>query len=787
MRALDIKLLRDLRRIWAQSLAIALVLGCGVMVLVLAQGAERALSETRDAYYDRNRFAEVFAGATRAPTALRDEISRIEGVAQVDTRIAFDVVLDLPGMAEPAMARVLSLPRSGPPVLNLPHLQSGRMPDPLRPDEVALSENFALANGLGPGDSFRALLNGQIRDLAVTGLMLSPEFIYLIGPGTMMPDDRRYGLIWISEDAAAAATDLDGAFNEVSVRLTRTALEDRVIEALDLILAPYGGTGAYGRDRQTSHSFLQSELDQLTAMALILPPIFLIVSAFLVNMVLGRLIALERRQIGLLKALGYSVPEIAAHYLKMSLGIAVLGVLLGWGAGLWLGGQMTALYADFYRFPYLIYAPGGWAFVLSGVLGLITVLLGALRAVRGSLRLSPAVAMAPPAPPLFRRGWLDALGRRGRLRQTTMMILRSVTRWPGRAAVTVFGVAASVSVLIASLFSFDAMGAMVDEVFYQTNRQQVTLSLFQPRPLSAIWTAYSLPGVRRVEGAFAVPVRLVAGPRSRLVSLEARGRDATLVRLFDSTGQPVSPPTQGLTLPESLAEDLSVGLGDSVEVEFLAPPRETAITRVSAVFRQSLGQTAFMSDEALFALMRQSPQVNQLNLLVDDTELAALYQAVKQAPAVSGVTLWSDVRRQFDETMDRNLRRMTVIYSILGILITVGVVYNAARIQLSERAHDLASLRVLGFTRWEVGYVLVGEVMLLTLVGIPLGWLAGYGFAALVTSGFSTDMIQIPLLVSRATYAWASVIAAAAALAAALVVRRRLDHIDIVMALKQRE
>ena len=787
MRALDIKLLRDLRRIWAQSLAIALVLGCGVMVLVLAQGAERALSETRDAYYDRNRFAEVFAGATRAPTALRDEISRIEGVAQVDTRIAFDVVLDLPGMAEPAMARVLSLPRSGPPVLNLPHLQSGRMPDPLRPDEVALSENFALANGLGPGDSFRALLNGQIRDLAVTGLMLSPEFIYLIGPGTMMPDDRRYGLIWISEDAAAAATDLDGAFNEVSVRLTRTALEDRVIEALDLILAPYGGTGAYGRDRQTSHSFLQSELDQLTAMALILPPIFLIVSAFLVNMVLGRLIALERRQIGLLKALGYSVPEIAAHYLKMSLGIAVLGVLLGWGAGLWLGGQMTALYADFYRFPYLIYAPGGWAFVLSGVLGMITVLLGALRAVRGSLRLSPAVAMAPPAPPLFRRGWLDALGRRGRLRQTTMMILRSVTRWPGRAAVTVFGVAASVSVLIASLFSFDAMGAMVDEVFYQTNRQQVTLSLFQPRPLSAIWTAYSLPGVRRVEGAFAVPVRLVAGPRSRLVSLEARGRDATLVRLFDSTGQPVSPPTQGLTLPESLAEDLSVGLGDSVEVEFLAPPRETAITRVSAVFRQSLGQTAFMSDEALFALMRQSPQVNQLNLLVDDAELAALYQAVKQAPAVSGVTLWSDVRRQFDETMDRNLRRMTVIYSILGILITVGVVYNAARIQLSERAHDLASLRVLGFTRWEVGYVLVGEVMLLTLVGIPLGWLAGYGFAALVTSGFSTDMIQIPLLVSRATYAWASVIAAAAALAAALVVRRRLDHIDIVMALKQRE
>lgn len=340
MRALDRKMLRDLRHIWAQALAIALVLGCGVMVLVMAEGASRALTDTRDAYYERSRFADVFATATRAPQSLVADLARIAGVAAVEARISFPVVLDVPGLAEPATGRVLSLPATGQPVLNIPVLRSGRWPDPLHPDEVALSESFALANNLRPGDSLRAVMNGKMRVLTVSGTMLSPEFIYLIAPGTIMPDDRRYGVIWMAQEAAAAATDLQGAFNDVTAQLTPDAIPGQVIAEIDLALAPYGGSGAFARDRQTSHAFLKSELEQLSAMVLILPPVFLIVAAFLVNMVLGRLIALERPQIGLLKAIGYSKTEITTHYLKISAGIGVLGVLLGWAAGVWLGQGM---------------------------------------------------------------------------------------------------------------------------------------------------------------------------------------------------------------------------------------------------------------------------------------------------------------------------------------------------------------------------------------------------------------------------------------------------------------
>lgn len=787
MRALDAKLLRDLRRLWAQGLAIGLVLACGVMVLVLAQGASRSLMETRDAWYERHRFAEVFVGVTRAPRELLDTIAHLPGVALVEARVGFGAVVDIDGLDAPAMARFLSLPAAGEAMLNVPLVRQGRLPDPLRPDEVALSEPFAEANSLTPGSRFHAILGGQRRELIVTGWVLSPEFVYTMGPGTMMPDDQRFGIIWMGEAAASAAADMQGAFNDLSLSLTRDGSVPEVIAALDRLLAPYGGQGAHGRDRQSSHVFLQSELDQLQAMALVLPPIFLVVSAFLVNMVLGRLIALERPVIGLLKAVGYSTPAIALHYLKLSMGVAVLGVLIGWGAGHWMGQAMTRLYAEFFRFPWLIFVPGASAFWISGLMGVLTVLLGALRAVWASVRLAPAVAMSPPAPPAYRRGLLDLLAGLLALRQTTMMILRSITRFPGRASVTVFGVAASVAVLVASFSTFDAIEAMMDEVFDQSNRQQVTLSLTRAQGEGVIEDARTLPGVLAVEGAFALPVRLVAGHRSHLIALEARRAGSQLTRIVDGEGREVTIPADGIVMPALLAERMGIHEGDMVQLELLAPPRETWEVRVSAVVRQSLGQALVMSAPAVYSRLRSAPQVNTLHLGVDPLALPALNAAVKSTPAIAGLVLWTEVRRQFDASISENLSMMTLIYTALGMLITFGVVYNAARIQLSERAHELASLRVLGFSRAEVGFVLVGEAMLLALIAVPLGWLAGYGFAMGMMQAMSSDMIDIPARVARPTFAYAGAVVLGAALGSVLVVRRRLDRVDIASALKQRD
>ncbi|MGY6410842.1 MAG: ABC transporter permease [Alkalilacustris sp.] len=787
MRALDRKLLRDLRRIWAQALAIALVLGCGVAVLIAGTGTQATLIETRDAWYERNRFADVFAQATRAPHALLPAIAEIDGVAQVEARIASYVILDMAGLPEPAMGRLVSLPAAGEPVLNRPMLRMGRLPDPLRPDEVAVSESFAEAHGLRPGDGFDAILDGQMRRLTLTGTVLSPEFIYTMGPGTMIPDDLRFGVIWMGHAGAAAAFDMEGAFNDLALTLTPGASEPAVIATLDRMLEPYGGTGAHGRDRQLSHGFLDSELQQLGAIALILPPIFFVVTAFLVNMVLGRLIALERLQIGLLKAVGYTTQAVAVHYLKLALGIGLLGVALGWAAGAWMAGGMASLYADFFRFPYLVYRPEPLSFVISGSIALVTVVAGALRAVMRSVRLAPAVAMSPPAPPRYSRGLADRLAAAARLRQTSMMILRSITRFPGRAAVTVFGVMAATAIMVASLFTFDSLDAMLDDFFYNANRAQMTLMLTEARGEAVLQDAARLPGVLRAEGHSSVPIRLRHGVHEQTLRLEAQSGAAELIRVLDRQGRAVQVPPEGLALPATLAEEWGIAPGALVEVEFLVPPRETHLMPVSALTRQSMGQDAHMHADALFALLRQAPQVNRINLLIDATQLPDLHAAVKATPAVAGVMLWDQTRVQFREEIQQNLWTMVAIYATLGALVTVGVVYNAARIQLSERAHELASLRVLGFSRAEVGGVLVGELMLLTVLAVPLGWVAGYGFAAATAAGLSTDFVSIPLVVTRATYAAAALVVLVAALASVLLVRRQLDRIDLVTALKARE
>lgn len=786
MRALDRKMLRDLRRVWAQALAIALVLACGIMMLVGMTMTARTLEGTRAAYYERHRFADIFAGASRAPVSVLDQIAAIDGVAQVEGRISFHAVIDIDGVEEPATAQVVSLPSAGA-RLNVPLLRRGRMPDPDHPGEVAINEPFGVANGLVPGSRFRGILNGRLRELTVTGWVLSPEFVYTIAPGSMMPDDRRFGLIWMGQRAAEAAMNMGGAVNDVALRLSRGADPRAVIDAVEALLDPYGGTGAHDRDRQTSHAFLDGEMTQLGVLASFLPPVFLVVAALLVNMVLGRLIKMERTQIGLLKAVGYGTLDIAWHYLKLALLIGVIGVVLGWALGFWLGDVMIGIYGDFFRFPFVLRDPGFGALGLSAVLAAITVIVGGLRAVWGSVSLPPAAAMSPPAPPSFSRGTVDRVLEWLRLQQTTMMILRSILRWPGRAAITLFGVVSSVAMLVASYFLFDAIDVLADTMFDLSNRQQVTLVLNQSAPERAVTDALTLPGVRMAEGGYAMPVRLVHGHRERLSAIQAHFPGATLARLIADDGRVVPLPAEGVVLPERLAANLGVVVGDSLRIEMLAPPREVLDLPVARLIAQGMGQEAHIGAAALFAAMRVAPQVNRINLLVRPEAMPGLNRAIKDTPRVAGLTDWAEVRRQFDATLSDNLVTTMTMQTIVGLMTAIGVVYNAARIQLSERRHELATLRVLGFSRGEVGFILVGEMMLLTLVAIPVGWGLGYLLAQSMVTAMSNDLMQMPFIITRRTFALAGIAVFIASLAAVLLVRRRLDRVDLVMALKARE
>ncbi|MEJ2117818.1 MAG: ABC transporter permease, partial [Alphaproteobacteria bacterium] len=497
--ALDKKLFRDLMHMRGQAIAIALVIAAGVATLILATGAYSSLDETRRTYYERYRFADIFAQARRAPDYLKEKLSQIPGVSVVETRIVFPVLLDIEGMNAPASGQLISLPRYGAPVLNGLFLRSGRMPDPNRDDEIIVNEPFAKANHFQPGSKLKAILNGRKRELTIVGVALSPEFIYALAPGELVPDDKRFGVLWIPHEAAAGAFDLDGAFNDVSLKLRRDAVAAEVMERVDTLLEPFGCTDAYARKDQQSYAFLNTELTQLEAMAYVIPPIFLAVAAFLLNMTLARIIALEREQIGLLKALGYKRVTIAMHYIKFAGLIAVVGILIGFAGGTWLGRGLTRLYAEFYHFPFLVYLYSFKVYLAAGGISMAAALIGALRAVRDAVNLPPAVAMAAPVPVRYKQTWLSHFALIKRLSQTTRMILRHLIRYPLQSLLTTMGIASSVALLVSSLFTLDSIDFMVDVTYFRTMRQDVSVTFNEIKSLKVVQEMQRLPGVLNAE------------------------------------------------------------------------------------------------------------------------------------------------------------------------------------------------------------------------------------------------------------------------------------------------
>jgi putative ABC transport system permease protein len=783
---LNRKLLRDLWHSRGQAIAIALVIASGVATLILALGASGSLEETRRAYYERYRFADIFATAKRAPNYLKDEIALIPGVGDVETRAVSSVLLDIAGMPEPATGKLISIPETGQPKLNRVYIREGRLPEPLSTREIAVNESFAEAHGFRAGDGLSAIINGRKRELVIVGIVLSPEFIYSLGPGDIVPDDRRTGVLWMRYQAVAGALDLEGAFNHVSVKLTSGANAQAVMERLDRILAPHGGQDSYTREDQLSHAFVDAELQQLGAMAMIIPPIFLAVSAFLLNMTLARLITLEREQIGLLKAMGYTSREVGFYYVKFVSLITLMGLVIGFVAGTWLGHGLTRLYTDFFDFPFLVFVLPSKLYVLAAAVSFGAALLGTVQAVRNVVRLPPAVAMQPPPPTRYAKTWISRSGLTRHMRQSTLMIGRHIIRFPVRSMLTTIGIAASVALLIVSFFGMDSVDYVIEVTYSQTSRQDVSLNFNDIKSARARHDVANLPGVMQAESFRTVPVTLRSDVKEKRVGLTGMPPGTKLTQLLDPQFRPMEIPDIGIVLSEMLADILGVRRGELVRVEFKTGRRREVLVPVTGISQAYLGLSANMDLALLNRLMADGQVISGAHLKVDDSALSDLYSAVKETPAIASIALLNKSRQSFRDTLAENINIMTTVFISLAAIIAFGVVYNSVRIQLSERGRELASLRILGFTEWEVMLILFGEIIVLLIVAIPLGWIAGYVLAGLVTQGMQTELYRVPLFVDRDTYAKAALVAIGSTLASAVIMRWRIARMDLIAVLKTR-
>jgi putative ABC transport system permease protein len=787
MRAIDRKMLRDLWHMRGQALAVGLVMACGVAILVMSSTVLSSLEGAREAYYERQRFADVWARLDRAPRALAPRIARLPGVARSETRVVEAVTLDMPGMAEPAFGRLISLPDRGRPELNDLHLRSGRWLAEHARREVLLGEAFAEAHGLHPGDEIDVVMNGSLASVAIAGIVLSPEYTYQIRDGDVLPDHKRYAVMWMAERELAAAFDMEGAFNDVAVRLERGAREEEVIDGLDALLEPYGCLGAYARKDQTSNHFLSSEITGLRVMIVVIPAIFLSVAAFLFNVVISRLVGTQREQIAALKALGYGGGSIALHYLELVLLIAAFAVVVGTATGAWLGSGLTEMYARFYRFPVFAYALEAPVVVQACAVAAAAAIAGAVGSVRAAAKLPPAEAMRPEPPASFRPTVLERVGFERILSPAARMILRQIERRPRRAAISCIGMALATAVLVVGGFMGDAIDYAMEIDFEASQRQEVLVTFIDPASRSALHELAHLPGVRRCEPMRVVAARLRYGHRERRTAVNGLDPAGDLFRVVATAGQHVELPPRGLLLSRKLAEVLGAEVGDSVTVEVLQDQRPVRDVPVVALGDDRIGLSAYMSIDAVHDLMGEGGAISGAYVSAFRDRIDELNAILKETPRVASVAVKANVLQSFRDTVAENMLRMRFFNLLFAVIIACGVVYNTARISLSERSRELATLRVIGFTRAEASMIQLGELAALTAVAIPIGLVLGYGLAWVATIAYDMELFRVPLHIDAPTYGLAAAVVIVAATLSGLVVRRMIDRLDLIAVLKTKE
>jgi putative ABC transport system permease protein len=787
VKALNRKLLRDLSRLQGQIVTVALVVAAGLSSLVGIYSTLNSIEASKDAYYERNRFADVFVHAKKAPEALEPRLVDIPGVQTLETRVTEAALIPLEGMVEPARGQVVSLPAGSEPALNSLHLTMGRMLRAEALDEVIVLDAFAEAHELRPGDTLPVVMGGRQRDLRIVGLAMSPEFVFFSGSGEIVADPERNAALWLNREAVEAAYGLDGSFNDVVVGLQPGASAQQVITELDRLLEPYGGLGAVPRKRQASHAVVTQEISQLRSLGAALPLAFLAVAAFLLNVVLSRLVQLQRGEIATLKAVGYGDRQIAAHFFGFVLVIVAIGAVLGLIFGAWLGDYMTGQYADYFRFPGFEFRVDFKLVVLGVAVALVVGVGGAFGTLYRVMRLPPAEAMRPPAPEVYRATLLERLGLSRWLSASTRMIVRDLERHPFRFLVSWFGLAVAVSLLVFGRFGWDGLERIIELQFTLGQREDIAVSFTSPLSERAERSLESLPGVLEVEAHRQVPVRWVAGHRYRDSVLVGYPEYNELRRPIAEGATIIRPPEQGVLISRQLGEILGVEAGDTVVVEVREGDRERFEVKVMGLADDTFGLFGYMQREALDAKLQDAGAITSAYLRVDSRYLDEVFRRLEDMPAVESAQRSSRILETFREQIDESVSFQTLVIVIIASVIVIGVVYNNTRVALSMRGRELASLRVLGFTRREVAYILLAEQAIQVVLALPVGFVLGAWFAELLVATMDQENFRFPMYISPRTFAFTTVVTLVSALFSGYLVRRKLDRMDLTEVLKERE
>ncbi len=785
--SLDIKLFRDLKQLRAQTITTAILVICGVSLLVSSWSAFQSLRSVRDSYYKNYQFADIFAEFKAAPAEIIAKIRHLDGIESAEARIVMDGLVYLKTQPEPALARFIMLTPANQSNLNKLYIRRGRLPVESTEIEIAVHEAFAEANNLSLGDTFKILIQGQSEDAKIVGITISPEFVYALNPAAPLPDDHHFGIFWLLPKPLQRMAKMKDVTNSIIAKMSKDASTGAVLERVNQVLKPYGNSGAYERKHQLSNMFVEDEIRQQKASAIITPSIFLLVAAFLTHIILSRLVAIHRPQIATLKALGYYDREISLHYMKMILIMMLVGAIPGIFLGDIIGILLTRTYQQFFHFPNLNFSLSLQAAIIGLVAGITPALLGGWSGLRAIYKLTPAEAMRAPSPPVYKPSIIERWGLQTRISIKTKMVWRNLFFRPVRLLLSVLGICAALAVIVTGGSWNDMTDFLMATQFQRQQREDMSVSFLKPLPASSIRELLNIPGILAAEGQRSVPARLIYKNHKRELGITGWPDHIQMSRKLDKDLKNIEIPDNGILLSRYFQDAWGLKVGENIDIEILEGKLPVFSTRIAAFSDDLIGLSASMKFRPLLKELKEETGYNVVTLKVDPIKSTEVYVKLKNFSQIYSVNLKKQLYLGFQESMGGLIRVFTMVLIIFALAIAIGIIYNSVRVSFSERSWEMASLRILGFSKGSVFEMLTSEIVTQISLAIIPGCLAGWGLVYLSMESIHAETFSFPVFIEPSTFAMAILVIIFALIFSLLIMLRMIGSINLVDALKVRE
>lgn len=791
MSILDIKRHRDLIALQGMLIAVGAIVAIGIGSYAGMLSTYVNLSQTKSNYYAQNRMADFWIDLKKAPLSEVEALRKFSGVTELRDRISFPIRVDIDDAEQLVTGMALSMPSEPISVINNFSLKRGSYFTKNRRNEVIVSEKFADARSIKPGDVLHLIMDGQRKKVYVVGTAISPEFVYCTPPGNMVSQPENYGIFFMKRDYMEDVFDFHGASNNVVGKLTPDSLQNNPSAALKQLADELESSGvftSYLLKNQSSNATLSAEMSGVKSMATLLPLMFLIVAALIINVLMVRIAEQQRTVVGTLKALGYFDKQIFWHFIQFGIVVGALGGLAGCLLGYLISGSMITLYKGFFEFPHLanqLY-PG---IMISGIaISLFFAILGTIHGVHTVAKLNPAEAMQEQTPAigdsvlLERWSWfwkhLDFRWQmilRGQLRNKTRSIIAILSGALGAAIVVMaFGLSNSLDMMLA--FQFDKI-----------MHNDFSISFRNEQPEQAIDMAKRIPGVLKAEPLFNVAGTFVSKNHQKKGVITGLLADGTMTVPHDATGNVVSVPSSGVLITVRMAKLLDVKEGDTIRFTPVKGTREEHEVTVIKIIKSMLGMVVYADYSYLNHMLGETSTVTDIQLKTAFTTVdkSNFYTYLKKMPQTQTI---GDVEEQQKEMkiQFQSMSTMSAVMIIFAAIIFFGSVLNASLIAISERKREIATFRVLGYTPGEVSAIFLRENMTLNIIGALLGMPLGYYLLAGMLLSYQTDVFSFPTFVDFNTWIYTFVLTVLFVFSAHWLVHRSILKLNWTEALSMK-